>query len=75
MKDKCILCGVETVYNETTHIDMRVGYIEGFGQLCCKCYREGANRSHLMVPLETIINTPNDMELGIKVRTLYNETK
>lgn len=39
MKDKCILCGVETAYDESTHIDMRVGYIEGAGQLCSQCYK------------------------------------
>lgn len=74
MKDTCILCGVETAYDETTHVDMRVGYIEGAGQLCSKCYREGTNRKHVMVPEHIIINTPNNMELGEKVRSLYNET-
>jgi hypothetical protein len=73
MKDKCILCGVETAYDESTHIDMRVGYIEGAGQLCSKCYQKGTNRNHIMVPETTIINTPNDMELGNKVRQIYNE--
>lgn len=75
MKDKCILCGVETAYDETTHVDMRVGYIEGAGQLCVTCYRAGTNRKHIAVPETTIINTPNDMELGSKVRQIYHETK
>jgi len=74
MKDLCILCGVETAYDESTHIDMRVGYIEGSGQLCSKCYRAGTNRHHIVVPENTIINTPNDMELGKKVRELYYES-
>lgn len=74
MKDKCILCGVETAYDETTHIDMRVGYIEGAGQLCSKCYRAGTNHNHIVVPESMIINTPNNMELGDKVRRLYHET-
>ena len=73
MKDKCILCGVETAYDESTHIDMRVGYIEGAGQLCSKCYQKGTNRNHIMVPETLILNTPNDMELGNKVRQIYNE--
>lgn len=75
MKDNCILCGVETPYDDITHIDLRVGYIEGFGQLCSKCYREGTNRTHIAVPENLIVNTPNDMELGVKVRQLYYETK
>ena len=37
MKDRCILCDAETAYEDTTHVDMRVGYIEGAGQLCGKC--------------------------------------
>lgn len=73
MKDKCILCGVETAYDETTHVDMRVGYIEGAGQLCTQCYRTGTNRNHIAVPESMILNTPNDMELGEKVRKLYYE--
>ena len=75
MKDTCILCGVETAYDETTHVDMRVGYIEGAGQLCTQCYKSGTNRNHIAVPESMIINTPNDMELGNKVRTLYHESR
>lgn len=75
MKDTCILCGVETAYDETTHIDMRVGYIEGAGQLCNQCYQAGTNRNHIAIPESMIINTPNDMELGGKVRNLYYENR
>lgn len=37
MKDTCVLCGEETEYDETVHIDFRVYYIEGCGQLCRPC--------------------------------------
>jgi len=37
-KDHCVSCGAETSYNSETHVDLRVGYIEGAGQLCNKCY-------------------------------------
>ncbi len=40
MKDKCVCCGVETLYDVETHIDFRIGYIEGCGQLCLDCYGE-----------------------------------
>lgn len=40
-KDKCVMCGEETPYDETVHIDLRVGYIEGAGQLCIDCYDDG----------------------------------
>ena len=33
-KDKCVLCGKETPYDETTHIDNRRGYWPGCGQTC-----------------------------------------
>lgn len=35
--DKCVLCGKETPYKRSTHIDMRVGYVEGCGQVCEEC--------------------------------------
>jgi hypothetical protein len=38
MKDKCVLCGVETLYERTDHVDFRLGYVEGAGQLCLDCY-------------------------------------
>lgn len=33
-KDKCVICSKETPYLMTTHIDYRVGYVEGGGQGC-----------------------------------------
>jgi len=38
--DKCVLCGKETPYLRSTHIDMRYYYIEGSGQLCEDCYNK-----------------------------------
>lgn len=73
-KDTCVLCGVETPYDETTHIDMRIGYIEGAGQLCRSCYDRGTKRVHITIPEDVIYNTPNDMELGGKVRQIYYQT-
>ena len=32
--DKCVICGKETPYLKSTHINMRVGYVEGGGQGC-----------------------------------------
>jgi uncharacterized protein YlaI len=40
MKDKCVLCGKETPYDKTTHIDYRLHYVEGAGQLCEDCYNK-----------------------------------
>lgn len=75
MKETCILCGVETAYDVSTHIDMRVGYIEGAGQLCTKCYTKGTSREHLAVPVSTILDTPNDGELGAIIRRMYWESR
>ena len=74
-KDHCVICGVETVYDFETHIDMRIGYIEGAGQLCGKCYNRGIDPDNIAVPIFLIENTPNDFELGGKVRELYWENK
>jgi hypothetical protein len=32
--DKCTICGKETPYTKSTHIDLREGYVEGAGQGC-----------------------------------------
>ena len=40
MKDNCVTCDVETLYDRDEHIDTRIGYIEGTGQLCLDCYDE-----------------------------------
>ena len=49
--------------------------VEGLGQLCPSCYTHGTNRNNILVPEAVIINTPNNDELGSKVRQLYYETK
>jgi hypothetical protein len=67
----CILCGVETSVKISTHIDMRHGYIEGAGQLCSNCYSRGTEHGAIAVDYNTILGTPNDQELGSKVRKLY----
>ena len=74
-KDTCILCGAETPYEFETHIDYRYGYVEGAGQLCKSCYDRGTERKQLVVPEHIIYNTPNDQELGAKVRQIYWESK
>lgn len=32
--DTCVICGKETPYLRSTHIDLRNGYVEGSGQGC-----------------------------------------
>jgi hypothetical protein len=71
----CVLCGAETPYKFYEHIDMRYGYVEGCGQLCEKCYDKGTNREHFLIPATIVNSTPNDAELGSKVRKLYWESR
>jgi hypothetical protein len=71
----CVLCGKETVYKRSTHVDMRHGYIEGAGQLCASCYSRGTEHGAVAVDYNIILGTPNDQELGAKVRQLYWESK
>lgn len=33
-KDLCVICGKESPYLVSTHIDLRIGYVEGAGQGC-----------------------------------------
>lgn len=73
-KDLCIICGKETAYDFETHIDYRVGYVEGAGQLCFSCYNRD-EPSTVKVPRDLIHNTPNDFELGGKVRQMHYDTK
>lgn len=40
VKDRCVLCGQETVYESQTPINQREFYIEGAGQLCRGCFRK-----------------------------------
>jgi hypothetical protein len=65
---------------------MRYGYVEGAGQCCVECYNRTNNiqddyitkimkqRTTLItISAEDILNTPNDQELGAKVRQKYWE--
>ena len=72
--ETCIQCGVETDTLKTTHIDFRIGYIEGAGQLCRQCYM-ASSRNLITIDERTILDTPNNEELGAKVRQRYYESK
>ena len=69
--EKCVLCGDETPYNTNTHIDFRYGYVEGTGQLCRICYNNPKEKTYISIPKNIVRDTPNDAELGEKVRQLY----
>ena len=74
MFEQCIMCGEETTVLKTTHIDFRYGYVDGAGQLCRDCYLK-EDRNLITVNSRTIIDTPNDSELGAKVREMYWDSK
>lgn len=38
--DKCVLCDEETIYPKDMHIDYRMYYVEGAGQVCKTCYEK-----------------------------------
>jgi hypothetical protein len=69
--EKCVLCGKETNIDITTHIDSRVGYEEGLGQLCVTCHLKGTNREQMIIPTYLINLYPNNQELGSKVRQMF----
>ena len=72
--EDCIMCGNKTETLKTTHIDFRYGYVEGAGQLCRECYL-GEDRNLITIEGRTILDTPNDAELGAKVRQMYWDNK
>ena len=72
--ETCVMCGEETTTLKTTHVDFRYGYVEGAGQLCRECYL-GEDRNLITINSRTILDTPNDAELGAKVREIYWESK
>ena len=74
-KDVCVICGRESAYDFETHIDYRVGYVEGVGQLCGECYKNSNSETHISIPKSMIQNLPNDFELGEKVRSIYYNGK
>jgi hypothetical protein len=74
-KEICVSCGKVTPYEIDTHIDHRQGYIEGLGQLCISCYRKTDGEDTICVPVDMIRDTPNDMELGKKVRLILHGMK
>ena len=80
--EKCVICGVDTQYRFRTPIDFRYNYVEGAGQLCPKCGNKDeepialdSHRNLFTVSEYTVLSTPNDQELGSKVRQLYWESK
>lgn len=74
MIDKCVICNADSPYQQDEHIDFRIGYVEGCGQLCLDCY--GNVETLGWHKIEKIIDdTPNDMELGGKIRAIRNDFK
>lgn len=75
------MCGKETAYDFETHIDYRTGYIEGAGQLCIKCYAKDSSEDQfkpklaIVIDEDTILGTPNDFDLGEKVRKIFYNAK
>ena len=66
----CQYCG-----KDTSNVDY--DYLSNYDHLSCALEAEQSimkNRTTLItVPVELITNTPNDQELGTRVRQIYNE--
>lgn len=69
--DKCVICGEDTPYTIDTHIDYRIGYIEGGGQGCFKPGGCKSKPATLDIPMSKVNELPNDADLGEYVRKLY----
>jgi hypothetical protein len=74
--DVCVLCGKDSPYLQDVNVEFRIGYIEGAGQLCSLCYLSGkGEKNYFLVDEDIFKNTPNDSELGYKIRKIYNDRK
>jgi hypothetical protein len=75
--DNCVVCGKQSPYTSGTHIDYRVGYVEGGGQGCYEpevCITSNANERELItIPKYLIEKYPNNLELGAAIRSYYWE--
>lgn len=49
MKDLCVRCGKETVYDQNTPIIDRRWFVEGAGQLCEDCWNKLWSTKETMV--------------------------
>ena len=61
MKDKCVNCNKDSLYDRETHIDFRIGYIEGSGQLCLDCY----DLIYIKPKVEDRFNVENSKSLNV----------
>ena len=75
--DVCVMCGKQSPYKRSTHIDHRIGYVEGAGQGCFEPHMCSQERSRTLLTIteELVYSTPNDQELGAKVRQIYWNNK
>ncbi len=71
-KETCVVCGRETTVDVDTHIDLRSGYIIGFGQLCTPCFNRSEPNDVNVTLKELITKYPNNYELGEKIREFYH---
>jgi hypothetical protein len=67
----CQYCG-ENTYN------VDIDYLSGANHLSCALEAEikeknkGTERKQILISTDIIYNTPNDIELGAKIRQIYN---
>ena len=45
--DNCVMCNKATEYAQHVHVNKRIGYIQGAGQLCIDCNKEMNLKSNL----------------------------
>ena len=71
--ETCIICGTVTPVLKSTDINYRTGYVEGAGQLCYGCFTGRKPYDSVCISTKEIQDTPNDQDLGGKVRHKYWE--
>jgi|TARA_B110000263_G_C15175908_1_gene449188 hypothetical protein len=54
-KDLCVICEKKSIHDKEEHIDFRLGYVEGAGQLCLDCYGKVYNLKPKLQGMEKLI--------------------
>jgi len=73
MKELCVTCKKETTYYREEHIDQRIGYIKGSGQLCLDCYDELYIKPNSGVKMNKFLKVMDDVIIAILGKSIVEK--
>lgn len=69
-KEFCVICGRATSYEKNDHIDNRLNYVQGCGQLCNACYNGFCSNEY--VPLQFFENKKTKETMSVKEMLMWS---